>query len=166
VCHSAERIHSFTVPDYQRSLLAAQGYAELEMFDDALAALGKLPAEAAADPTVIELRIVILTQAHRWPEALEQSEALRRLKPDAPAGFIHVAFCLHGLGRSAEAKEILLRGPAALTEVPTFHYNLACYECALGNFDEARRYLERSFQMDRKFREFAKTDPDLVGLRL
>ena len=137
----------------------------LRMFDDALAEIAALPPEAQQIDGVIELRIIILTQAQRWQEALEGSRELCRLRPDSPAGFIHVAFCLHGLGRSAEAKEILLAGPATLQKEPTFHYNLACYECALGNFEEARRYLERSFAMDKKFREFARTDPDLIPLR-
>ncbi len=151
--------------EYERTLLAAQGYLELRMFDDALAELESIPAEVAKDPHVVELRIVILTQAHRWPEALDTSRELCQLRPDAPAGFIHVAFCLHGMGRSAEARETLLSGPVTLHKEATFHYNLACYECALGNLDEARRYLERSISMDKKFREFAKTDPDLVPLR-
>ncbi|HEY2342385.1 MAG TPA: hypothetical protein VGH90_05110, partial [Chthoniobacteraceae bacterium] len=108
--------------DYERPLLAAEGYAELQMFDEALAVLDKLPAEAAQNPTVIEKRIVVLMQGRRWKEALQKSEELCRLLPDAPGGFIHAAFCLHGLGRSAEAKETLLRGPATLHDVPTFHY--------------------------------------------
>jgi predicted Zn-dependent protease len=153
------------VQDYQRSLLAAQGYAELKMFEDALAELDALPAEAVRDPAVVEMRIVILTQARCWAEALRCSQELRQLVPDAPAAFIHEAFCLHGLGRSAEARDTLLSGPEALHSEPTFHYNLACYECALGNLEEARRRLERSFAMDKKFREYAKTDPDLRPLR-
>jgi predicted Zn-dependent protease len=150
---------------YRRSLLAAQGYAELKMFEDALDEMAALPPEAWTDPAAAEVRIVILTQARKWQEALDRSSELCRLLPEAPAGFIHAAFCLHGLGRSAEAKETLLNGPASLQQEPTYHYNLACYECALGNIEEARRWLEQSFALDKMFREFAKTDPDLEPLR-
>ncbi len=135
------------------------------MFDDALAELAAIPAEAWQDPGAEEVRIVILTQARRWSEALAFSRDLCVRLPEAPAGFIHAAFCLHGLGRSAEARDTLLNGPRSLEREPTYHYNLACYECALGNLDSARRWLEQSFALDKMFREFAKTDPDLDPLR-
>jgi len=153
------------VKEHQRTLLAAQGYSELKMFDDALAEIASLPEDAQREPGAMELRIVILSQSQRWEEALQASRELCRVLPNEAAGFIHVAFCLHCLGRSAEAKETLLGGPPSLEKEATFHYNLACYECALGNLHIARRYLERSIAMDKKFREFAKTDPDLEPLR-
>jgi hypothetical protein len=43
--------------------------------------------------------------------------------------------------------------------------NLACYECALGNLGRACAHLDRSFQLDKKFRDFARGDPDLAALR-
>jgi len=152
------------VKEHHRTLLAAQGYSELKMFDDALAELAQLPEEARLDPGAMEMKVVILTQAQRWEDALASSLELCRLAPAEPGGFIHAAFCLHGLGRSAEAKETLLNGPPSLEKEPTYHYNLACYECVLGNHREAREYLERSIAMDKKFREFARTDPDLLAL--
>jgi predicted Zn-dependent protease len=153
------------VDEHKRTLVAAQGYCELGMHDDALAELDTLPPEAQALPTVLEMRLVILMQARRWKEALEPSVALCRLQPESTSGFVHAAFCLHELGRTAEAKEMLLSGPATLRDEATFYYNLACYECALGNLDIARQLLDRSFSMDSKFREYAKTDSDLEPLR-
>lgn len=151
--------------EHQRTLLAVQGYTELKMFDDALAELATLPSDIQREPGAVELRIVILTQSHRWEEALTSSRELCQTMPNEAAGYIHVAFCLHCLGRSSEAKETLLSGPPSLQKEATFHYNLACYECALGNLDAARQHLERSIAMDKKFREFSKTDPDLEPLR-
>ena len=58
-----------------------------------------------------------------------------------------------------------MSGPETLHADPTYHYNLACYECRLGNFDLARVHLDRSFHLDKKYRDFAKTDPDLKALR-
>jgi hypothetical protein len=51
-----------------------------------------------------------------------------------------------------------------LHDEPTFHYNLACYECRLGHLDLARIHLEKSIELDKNFREFAKSDPDLAPL--
>ena len=154
-----------TVEDYQRILLAAQGFCELKMYDDALAELETLPPEAKEEPATYEMRLVVLMQAKRWEEALQAANQLCRLRPDAPGGYIHSAFCLHELGRTTDARDRLLNGPPALHKEATFHYNLACYECILGNVDLARMHLEKSIEIDKKFRDFAKTDPDLQALR-
>ena len=151
--------------DHERTLLAAQGYSELAMHDDALAQLDSLPEETAKNPTVLELRAVILMQARRWKPALAVSRELCSAEPAQTSGFIHTAFCLHELGRTDEARECLLTGPDALRAEPTFHYNLACYECALGHLDLARMHLDKSFTLDKKMRDFAKSDPDLAALR-
>ena len=149
---------------HERILLAAQGYSELSMFDDALAELDTLTPEIAQEAGAIELRTVILMQAKRWKPALAASRDLCHTAPEKTVGFIHAAFCLHELGRTAEARDILIDGPQSLHAEPTFHYNLACYECRLGNLDLARLHLEKSIELDKKMRDFAKTDPDLAVL--
>lgn len=151
--------------EHQRTLLAAQGYCELEMFGDALAELQSLPQEAQEHPMVLEMRLVILMQAKRWEEALETSRQLYAVKPEGDSGYIHAAFCLHELGRTDEARTVLLSGPESLHTDATYHYNLACYECILGNVDLARAHLDRCVQLDKKFKTYAKTDPDLEALR-
>ena len=150
---------------HERTLLAAQGYSELAMHDDAIAQLDSLPEDTAKNPTVLELRAVVLMQARRWKPALAVSRELCATEPAKTSGFIHTAFCLHELGRTGEARECLLTGPDALRAEPTFHYNLACYECALGHLDLARMHLDKSFTLDKKMRDFAKSDPDLAALR-
>jgi len=150
---------------HERTLLAAQGYSELSMYDDALAELDSLPGEVLESATVVELRTVILMQARRWKSALTAARSLCRVEPDKTSGFIHAAFCLHELGRTTEARDMLIAGPDALHVEATFHYNLACYECALGNLALARLHLDKSCQLDKKFRDFARSDPDLAALR-
>ncbi|HEX3854184.1 MAG TPA: hypothetical protein VHW01_24640 [Polyangiaceae bacterium] len=150
---------------HERVLLAAQGYSELGMYDEALAEIASLPEDVTENATVMELRTVVLMQAKRWKLALTASRALCRATPDKTSGFIHAAFCLHELGRTTEARDALLSGPQILHGEPTFHYNLACYECALGNLDVARMHLEKSFELSKDFRDFAKNDPDLAALR-
>jgi tetratricopeptide (TPR) repeat protein len=153
------------IEGHERTLLAAQGYCELGMFDDALEELESLPTELMQHSAVVELRTVVLMQARRWKLALTASRSLCRVAPEKSTGFIHAAFCLHELGRTDEARDTLLAGPEALHTEPTYHYNLACYECALGNLDLARLHLEKSIELDKKFKDFAKNDPDLAALR-
>lgn len=148
-------------PMNNRIFQAAQGYLELGMMDDALVELDSLPAAVQHRAEVLHMRLFIHMQARRWREALEISEVVCRLNPEETAGFIHAAFCLHELGRTAEAKTTLLGGPSALLSEATYYYNLGCYDAALGNIEDAQAHLRVSFKLDKKFREFARTDPDL-----
>lgn len=151
--------------DFERRISAAQGYSELGMPREALTELDGLDARTRDRPEILEMRLLILVQEKRWKPALAAGRRLCKAAPENGAGFIHVAFCLHELGRTDEAKTTLLAGPASLMDEPTYHYNLACYECALGNLESAQAHLETSFGMDAKFRDFAQADPDLLPLR-
>lgn len=151
---------------HQRTFLAAQGYCELSMYDDALAELASLPGAVQQEPIVVEMRLMTYMQARRWNDGLAQARELSRLRPHAASGFIHAAFCLHELGHTAEAKRTLTEGPPELRGEANYYYNLACYECVLGNLEAARALLETSITMDAKYREYSAGDPDLRALNL
>ncbi len=151
---------------HQRLLVASQGYSELGLPELALAELDQLPEEVATSPLGIESRLSVLMQAKRWKNALGVGRELCRVAPEKTAGFIHTAFCLHEMGKSREALEVLSSGPPALKAEPTYHYNLACYAAALGNIEEARAHLNVSFAMDKTLKDYARTDPDLKSLAL
>ena len=148
-----------------RSLLAAQGYLELEMPKEAIGELDALGPEHCENDSVLRMRLFILMKTQEWEEALAVCKRLRDLFPEAAAGYIHGAFCLHENGRTAEARDLLLNGPPSLEDEATYHYNLGCYSAVLGELDEAREYVRTSFAMDGKFREIAKLDPDLKEIR-
>ena len=148
-------------PQTDRTLQAAQGYFELGMMDESLAELDTLPAGLQEGAAVLQMRLFIHMHEKRWAQALEISRTICRVQPEETLGFIHAAFCLHELRRTAEAKTFLLGGPAALLNEATYHYNLGCYDAVLGNIEEAQAHLRTSFRLDDKFREYARTDPDL-----
>lgn len=148
----------------ERALLAAQGYLELEMPEEALRELDELPEEAGRMVEVLQVKLFILMRARRWGDALAVCDTLREVAPDQTTGYIHGAFCLHELGRTREAKAILLQGPASLLREATYYYNLGCYDAVLGNLEDAQHALELSFKMDDKFRDIAKYDPDLKAV--
>ena len=141
-----------------RTLLAAQGYIELDMPVDALG-----PEYCEVEP-VLQMRLFILMKTRAWDDALALCRRLRELYPDGVAGYIHGAFCLHENGRTAEARDLLLSAPAILEDEATYFYNLACYSAVLGDINAARDYAQTSFAMDEKFREIARLDPDLLSL--
>jgi len=149
----------------EKSLLASQGYLELGMPDESLAELDRLPEDVKHTEPVLSIRLTIFMAAKRWEDALPVCEALRRVAPSNSIGFIHGAFCLHELGRTAEALQLLLTMPSSLKKEAVYHYNLGCYYAVLGQPDEACRHLQKSFELDSKFREIAKRDPDLVSVK-
>lgn len=145
----------------ERSLLAAQGYIELEMLGEALRELDELEGDDRMREEPLHMRLFIIMRTCRWEDALTVCDTLRRGNPDLTTGYIHGAFCLHELGRTDEAKAMLLSGPATLLRDATYYYNLGCYDAVLGNFEDAQHALQISFRMDDRFRELAKSDPDL-----
>jgi Flp pilus assembly protein TadD len=151
---------------FAHQLLAACGYAELGMTRQSLAELNAIEREMQLRPEVLQLRLHHLMRKRDWTRALLISRKLCRVAPDSGSGFLHAGFCLHELGRTAQAKRLLLRGPALLREEPIYHYNMGCYEALLGNPEDARVHLQISFKMDASFRDLASRDPDLKTVQL
>lgn len=148
----------------ERTLRAAQGYFELGMTRDALRELDALPPADQLQPEALEMRILVLMKLGRWRKAVRACESLCAVEPASSIGYIQMGFCLHRLGRTRKAREVLVNGPQSLQGEAIFHYNLACYECVLGNVETAKVYLEKSLAMDDKLRHFAREDPDLEPL--
>jgi Flp pilus assembly protein TadD len=151
--------------NYEWQFRAACGYAELGMNRESLAELDAIDRPHQNRPEVLQLRLHHLMHGKRWVQALRVSQRLCRAAPECSAGFLHAGFCLHELGKTAEAKAMLLKGPATLLTEPIYYYNMGCYEALLGNPQDARSNLETSFRMDETFRELAKKDPDLKSLQ-
>lgn len=149
---------------YEWHLRAACGYAELGMERESLAELNAIAPAEQELPEVILLRLHHLMRTQSWRRALTLSRKLCRVAPNCGAGYLHAGFCLNQLGRTADARQVLLRGPSVLRREPIFYYNMGCYEALLGNPQNARQHLEISFQMDASFRAIAKSDPDLKTL--
>lgn len=150
--------------EHQKALDRVQGYIELEMPKEALRELKELPDALKQIPFAVELLVVVLIRLERWKPAATQARKLCRLQPHSPVGYIHLAYCQHESGLTAEAHATLLRGPASLHKEATYFYNLACYEAVLGDLDAARLHLARCISINKRFLEFARTDTDLAAL--
>ena len=64
------------------------------------------------------------------------------------------------------AKVILLDAVDNHRKAAIIHYNLACYECQLGDLEAAKKYLDVAFRLDKKYRIRALDDEDLMALWL
>lgn len=151
--------------DAERRIVAAQGYVELGLFEEARTELAVLPEELQERVDVIEISLLCLMGRHSWAEGLALATRLFQQEPAEPGGYIHAAFCLHELGRTAEAIDMLSRGPVSLRTKPVYYYNMGCYHARLGHFEKSIVYLERAFEMDGDLRQHARKDPDLDALR-
>jgi Flp pilus assembly protein TadD len=151
--------------NFERHLMAAAGYAELDMTRESTAELNAIDDILQDRPEVLQLRLHNLMRKRKWAQALRVSHKLCRVAPDCSTGYLHAGFCLHEMGKTAEAKKLLLRGPAALLEEPIYYYNMGCYDALLGNVRAAQVHLQTSFEMDASFRDLAKKDPDLSALQ-
>ena len=152
------------------ALDAAHPWHQLEHGAHVIGTLPRLPrlclcaARSRVVRAGLEQRIVILLKLRRWKTAATCARKLCRLLPEQPAGFIHLAFCLHELGETARARDVLREAPANVRRDATCCYNLACYEAVLGELDAARLHLAQSISIDKRFRDFARTDSDLAAL--
>lgn len=151
--------------DAERRIIAAQGYVELGLYDEAQHELCVLPQPLQERVDVIEITLLCLMGKQSWGEALALATRLCKEEPKEPGGYIHAAFCLHEMGRTEEAVDVLSRGPVSLRTKPVYYYNMGCYHARLGHHDKALIYLERAFEMDGDLRLHAKKDRDLDALR-
>jgi predicted Zn-dependent protease len=151
--------------DIERKIIAAQGYVELGLFAEAREELGALPENVFDRTDVIELTVLLLMGEQRWEEALTHARQLCEAEPDEPGGFIHAAYCLHEMGRTREAIDVLVRGPASLQGKAVFFYNMGCYRARLGEVDAAVEMLQAAFRKDESLRRAARRDPDLDAVR-
>jgi len=151
--------------DLEWRLRAAAGYAELGMNRESIAELNAIDAPSQILPEVLQLRLHHLMREKKWARALTISRKLCQVAPHCSAGFLHAGFCLHELGKTAQAKKLLMKGPATLLREPIYYYNMGCYDALLGNAKSAQVHLLTSFKMDPSFRDIAKTDPDLKAIQ-
>jgi len=59
------------------------------------------------------------------------------------------------------AKVILLEAVERHPDEPMLHYNLACYECVLGDVEVAKFRLQHAFRLEPRLRLTALEDEDL-----
>ena len=149
----------------ERILLAAQGYLELGMYRESLREVGLLSMRLQDSSEALEIKALGLMGIRAWQEGLEVAQRLKRIAPDEAGGYIHSAYCLHELGQTREALDLLLQGPEALKTRAVFFYNVACYQTRLGELDAAWKMLQKAFDMDASLRQSAKRDPDLEAIK-
>ena len=147
-------------------LNAAAGWVELGQTFEAKSELNKISASQAGHADVLEVRWQICAQEKCWESALAVAQAIIKSAPDRPSGWISQSYSLHEMNRTLEAWENLLPVASKFPQVSTISYNLACYACRLGHFDQAHHWLEMAIKVQGKesIKTLALADPDLKPL--
>ncbi|MEA3208542.1 MAG: hypothetical protein QOE70_1599 [Chthoniobacter sp.] len=148
----------------QRHLTAAQGYVELGMFLDANAELEKIGADSRHLPAVLAIRIRVYCALEKWELMLAMARRLALVEPDNPEWKVLWAYAARYCDSIEAARMIMVNATADQPQAAVLHFNLAAYECQLGNLDEATARLRRAFELDPKYRLMALEDEDLEPL--
>jgi tetratricopeptide (TPR) repeat protein len=149
----------------QRRLLAATGYAELSLFQEAVQELEELPEPFRTEPTVLAVWLDIYQRWQKWSEAEFVAARLCEIEPDMPAWVIGLAYATRRNRGLRFADDILKEAVEKFPDCATIQFNLACYAAQLGRVDEALTRLQRAIDLDNAYAALAKTDPDLEPLR-
>ncbi len=163
------------IPDLQPHdalhLQAAEGWVGLGDYSAANDELEQITPACRAHPNVLQLRWRIYANAGKWDACLDIATALTTLTPERRFGWIHRAHALDKLGRTQEAKELLVSVADYFEANATLPYHLARYCARLGQIDEAKQWLGRALlaadgsEAVEKLRKRAMEDPDLEALR-
>ena len=151
-------------PEAERTIQAAHGYHDLGMVEDAREELNSVPVEYRDHVDYLQVEAMVLLKEEHWDAALQISRLICKTDPKCSAGYIHASYSLHELGRTEEALQTLMDGPAALQDLAIYHYNKGCYLACLGDLDQAMATLRKAFQIDGRLLEQAKSDPDLKSI--
>jgi tetratricopeptide (TPR) repeat protein len=156
-----ERMHSSN--DHIK-LLATEGYFELGMFIDAAAQIEEIDPEKRSDSEVLALRLRIYSKLQMWVAMQAVARVLALRDPDNVQWTISWAYATRRADWLDAARIILLNAVERQPNVAIFHYNLACYECQLGNLDVAKSRLKRALELGPRYRKMALEDEDLKAL--
>lgn len=151
-------------PEDRRHLTAAVGYVELGMPLDANEELENINSEARHVPEVLMVRLEIYSTFERWDLMQVVASNLAKRDPDNPQWAISWAYATRRADSIDTAKLILEHALERHPQVALLHFNLACYECQLGNLEKAKQRLERAFKLAPSCRLEALHDEDLKPL--
>jgi tetratricopeptide (TPR) repeat protein len=148
-------------PEDQRHLTAAEGYAQLGMFLDANEELEKIDADVRHLPEVLAVRVEIYSGLKKWELLRVVAKKLADHDPDEPQWPISLAYATRRAESIEAAKLILLEAVERHPKEPMIHYNLACYECVMGEVEVAKARLRHAFELEPRCRLMALEDEDL-----
>lgn len=152
-------------PQSQRRLLAASGYAELSLFQEAVEQLEELPEPFKGQAPVLTVWLDVYQRWEKWSEAEFVAARLFEMQPEEPSWAVALAYATRRTRGLALANELLGQAAEKFPDCATIQFNLACYAAQLGRTTEALDYLRQAIDLDAGFASIAKSDSDLEPIR-
>jgi len=150
-------------------LAAAVGWLGLGDCVEANAELERIAPELQTHPDVLNVRWAIYAKAEQWDKAAAFANIFRDTHREEPQAWIHLAYATRRQagGGLAPAKDILVKAQQLFPNEPIIPYNLACYDCQLGDLNAARQWLQKACAVGdaKSVIRMAAADPDLAPLR-
>ncbi len=144
--------------DCKKILLAAEGYLELGMPDEALREFASLPRDVKTGLAGLSMLMEIHRVEEDW-EAMESVAArLWQAEPENVDRWIDWALALRQSDSLLSARVLLLEAVELFPDEALVHFHLACCECQLGNLPRAHWHLMESKKRCRICRVLALTD--------
>jgi Flp pilus assembly protein TadD len=155
-------------PPDSHHLSAAAGWLELGDPAEAEAEMEQIATRFHAHPHVLVTRYEICAKAGEWKTAAEIAHTLTQLEPSRPGAWISLAYAVRRKpgGGIPQARAIPLQIRQAFPKEQIIAYNLACYECQLGDLNAAKSWLDEACALGdgNKIELMALEDPDLKPL--
>ena len=149
---------------FTKHITAAQGYIELGMFLDANEELELIDPEKRDSTEVLALRVQIYSALKKWELMQVVARVLALRDPDNVGWTVNWADATRRAECIDAARLILLEAVERIPAAAIFHYNLACYECQLGDVEVAKIRLEHALKLEPKYRIKALEDVDLEAV--
>jgi tetratricopeptide (TPR) repeat protein len=142
----------------------AVGYTQLGMFLEANEQLENIDPFNRVAPEVLALRVDIYRGLQKWDLMREIAGRLCEFDPTKVQWAISYAYATRRANDLNAARDILVASLPKFPREAIIYYNLACYDCQLGEIDSARQYLKQAFRIDPNWISQALEDQDLKPL--
>jgi tetratricopeptide (TPR) repeat protein len=148
----------------QRHLQAVDGFIELGMFEEADARLEELDPILRSAFEVLIRRLAIYHGLKKWDSMQVVAQKLAEFDVQNIDWVVSYAYATHRIGSTDAARTILLNAQPRFPKEGIIYYNLACYDCQLGEIESAKNRLKKAFEIDPTWRSQALEDEDLKPL--
>jgi tetratricopeptide (TPR) repeat protein len=149
----------------QKILREAQGYLELGLPQQALAALDRIQDAGTFRAHVLYLRGEALRSMQQYAQAIEPLEQAGDLAPSNFHIWLALGWCYKRVGRIDLAVAALKRAEEVAPNEALIQYNLACYYSLAENKQPALYHLRRALRLEPGFAELTARESDFDPIR-
>ncbi len=143
----------------------ASGYVALGLLDHASDELEAVDFRDRFSIDVMTARLELHMAAEQWDIVANFARRLVDLDPDDVDAWIALGCAVRRTEGLPAARDVLLKiEPVHGDKRAVIHFNLACYNCLLGDITTAKDHLTKACQMDARFKAMALDDPDLESM--